>query len=632
MIGDLKTAALIDSSGNLAWLCWPDFDSEACFASLIGTEQNGVWTLAPLSFRSSSRRYLPNTLVLETTYVQSSKATVTVTDFMARGSEHSTIVRIVRGVRGSARMRTCFAPRLDYGSVQPRLERGTGTVWNAISGPHRLTLRSDPLLSVQNGNLQAEWIVKPDETYSFVLQHSTSYSEATPLLIDPKRAEEQTAARWSNWIGKSNYRGPHRKPVERSLITLKALTYDRSGGFVAAPTTSLPEKVGGVRNWDYRFCWLRDTTFILLGLLHCGFEEDVRAWLQWLSRSIQGDPSTLKVFYGITGKREHSEWQASWLSGYRRSRPVSIGNKASDQFQLGVFGELMDALFRARQHGLYPLDDQSGVGLEFPLLKHLEDVWVQPDQGMWEMRSPAQHFTGSKVMAWVAFDRGIRMVEQFGLQGPVERWRKIRSRIHKDICMRGFHRGLNSFTQAYGNQHMDGSLLLLPLVGFLPIDDPRIEGTIARIEKQLLRDGLLLRYDTSRVKDGFPVGEGAFLACNFWLVDIYVLQGRRREAQEHFERLLALSNDVGLLSEEFDRKHGLIGNFPQAFSHIGLLHAALALKLGTSVRLQGLDGTKSREKPSESKSRRNVRMRDVHPLAIDGPLTMSKQIRNGKMR
>jgi GH15 family glucan-1,4-alpha-glucosidase len=338
-------------------------------------------------------------------------------------------------------------------------------------------------------------------------------------------------------------------------------------------------------------------------MLHCGFEEDARAWLQWLSRSIQGDPKTLKVVYGITGKREHSEWQASWLSGYRGSHPVLIGNKASDQLQLDVFGEVMDALFRARQHGLYPLDDQSGEGLELPLLKHLEDVWTQPDKGMWEMRSAAQHFTESKVMAWVAFDRGIRMVEQFGLQGPVERWRNIRAKIHNDICSKGFRRGLNSFTQAYSNKHMDASLLMLPLVGFLPIDDPRIEGTIALIEKRLLRDGLLLRYDTSHVKDGLPPGEGSFLACNFWLVDIYVLQGRRRQAEKHFERLLGLSNDVGLLSEEFDRKHRLIGNFPQAFSHIGLLHAALALKLGTSVRLQGLDGAKA-DNPPETESRR----------------------------
>lgn len=334
-------------------------------------------------------------------------------------------------------------------------------------------------------------------------------------------------------------------------------------------------------------------------MLHCGFQEDARAWLQWLSRSIQGEPKALKVLYGITGKREHSEWQASWLSGYGESSPVRIGNKVSDQLQLDVFGEVMDALFRARQHGLYPLDDQSGEGLEFPLLKHLEGVWTQPDKGMWEMRSPAQHFTESKVMAWVAFDRGIRMVEQFGLQGPVKRWRKIRAEIHNDICSKGYHRGLNSFTQAYGNKHMDASLLLLPLVGFLPIEDRRIQGTIASIEKRLLKDGLLFRYDTSRVKDDLPAGEGAFLACNFWLVDVYVLQGRRREAEQHFERLLGLGNDVGLLSEEFDRKHGLIGNFPQAFSHIGLLHAALALKFGTSVRLLQLDGAKA-DKPSEN--------------------------------
>lgn len=496
-------------------------------------------------------------------------------------------------------MKTCFAPRFDYGNVQARFEQEQATKWNAVAGPHRLTLQSNVELSIHDGDLQADWPVKTGETFSFVLQHSTSFDEAAPSSIDPEQAEEQTAAGWVKWIGKSKYQGPYRKPVERSLITLKALTYESSGGFVAAPTTSLPEKVGGVRNWDYRFCWLRDTTFSLLAMLHCGFQEDARAWLQWLSRSIQGEPKALKVLYGITGKREHSEWQASWLSGYGESSPVRIGNKVSDQLQLDVFGEVMDALFRARQHGLYPLEDQSGEGLEFPLLKHLEGVWTQPDKGMWEMRSPAQHFTESKVMAWVAFDRGIRMVEQFGLQGPVKRWRKIRAEIHNDICSKGYHRGLNSFTQAYGNKHMDASLLLLPLVGFLPIEDRRIQGTIASIEKRLLKDGLLFRYDTSRVKDDLPAGEGAFLACNFWLVDVYVLQGRRREAEQHFERLLGLGNDVGLLSEEFDRKHGLIGNFPQAFSHIGLLHAALALKFGTSVRLLQLDGAKA-DKPSEN--------------------------------
>lgn len=590
MIGDLQTAALVSSTGNLAWLCWPDFDSQACFASLLGTDQNGCWTLAPRSMRSATRRYLPNTLVLETTYRLRGEACVTVTDLMPTGMAQSTVVRIVRGISGSVCMQTRFAPRFDYGSVQPRLKVATGGEWNTVAGPHELTLRTAVALNKEDGDLSAEWVVKADETYSFVLQYSTSFEEGTPGPVNAEQAEEQSADRWQRWVAKSTYKGPYRNAVDRSLITLKALTYERSGGFVAAPTTSLPEQVGGIRNWDYRFCWLRDTTFSLLALLNCGFEDDAQAWLQWLSRSIQGDPKQLKVVYGITGKREHSEWEASWLSGYQKSTPVHIGNKASDQLQLDVFGEVMDALYRARKHGLYPLDDPSGEALELPLLQHLEQVWMLPDKGLWEMRSAAQHFTESKVMAWVAFDRGIRMAERFGLKGPVDHWRKVRSKIHKDICSKGFHRGLNSFTQAYGSKHMDASLLMLPLVGFLPIDDHRIQGTVAAVEKKLKKDGLLLRYDTTRVRDGFSTGEGAFLACNFWLVDIYVLQGRRDEAQVHLEKLLALSNDVGLLSEEFDKRHGLIGNFPQAFSHIGLINAALALEAGTSMRLQGLDG------------------------------------------
>jgi GH15 family glucan-1,4-alpha-glucosidase len=347
--------------------------------------------------------------------------------------------------------------------------------------------------------------------------------------------------------------------------------------------------VGGIRNWDYRFCWLRDTTFNLLGLMHCGYTEDAKAWLAWLSRSVQGDPQSLKIMYGITGKREHSGWTAGWLAGYQGSKPVHIGNKASDQLQLDTFGEVLDALYRARRHGIYPLDDRSGQALEVPLLEHLEKIWEDPGEGLWEVRSGSHRFTESKVMAWVAFDRGIRMVEKFGMEGPVERWRKLKEKIHAQVCKRGFHKGLNSFTQTYGTKNLDASLLLMPLVGFLPIDDPRIAGTVKAVEKHLIRDGLLLRYDTAKVKDGLPAGEGAFIPCNFWLVDVYVLQGRKREARQLFEKLIALSNDLRLLSEEYDSEHGLIGNFPQALSHIGLIDAALSLELGVPARLHDLD-------------------------------------------
>ena len=594
MIGDLRTAALISATGRLAWLCWPDFDSQACFASLLGDESNGSWLVAPKASSSSVRRYLPGTLVVETTFIEAAGARVAVTDFMPLGTQRSSVVRIVRGVAGRSRMRTCFAPRFDYGNAQPRLEQLENCAWSAVTGPHRVTLRSNVQLRCEKGDLAAEWLVHDGETYFFTLQHSNSYLEPIPSAINAEQAEQETVAHWSEWISRSTYRGPYRDAVERSMLTLKGLTSAESGGFIAAPTTSLPEKVGGRRNWDYRFCWLRDTTFSILGLMHCGYRTEAKAWLEWLSRSVQGNPETLKTLYGLTGKREHSEWEAKWLPGYRGSKPVQIGNKASDQLQLDTFGEVMDALYRARRMGLYPLEDKSGAALELPLLEHLEKIWSEPDCGLWEFRSRPQQFTQSKVMAWVAFDRGIRMVEKFGIKGPVDRWRRVRSKIHSQVCDRGFHRGMNSFTQAYGSKHLDASLLLLPLVGFLSPSDPRICGTVKAIEKHLLRKGLLLRYDTKRVTDGLPAGEGAFLACNFWLVDVYVVQGRMVEARAHFDRLLKLRTDLGLLSEEYDAKQGLVGNFPQAFSHIALINSALAFELGTSTRLLDLDSTESR--------------------------------------
>ena len=576
LIGDLHTAALVSRNGSLAWLCWPDFDSEACFAGLLGDDTNGVWTLAPASFRSQTRRYLPGTLVLESRYRRLG-GEVSVTDFMPIRDGHSAVIRIVRGLRGRVAMQTCFAPRFDYGHAEPVIQQLDARSWCIITGPHRLTLRADVALTCKGGDLAAAWTIKAGETHAFVLQRSNAYNDDEPGTVDAADLQNRAAAYWTSWLSQNTYQGPYREAVERSLITLKALTYAPSGGFVAAPTTSLPEKVGGIRNWDYRFCWLRDTTFSLKGLLDCGFKEDARKWVQWLSRSVQGNPAGLRIMYGITGKREHSEWTAKWLGGYMGSQPVHIGNKASDQLQLDTWGEVLDALCHARQNNIYPHADKTGAALEAPLLAHLEQVWQEPDQGLWEFRSNAQHFTESKVMAWVAFDRGIQMAEKYQLVGPVDHWRKIRAQIHADVCKKGFHRGMNTFTQAYGNRHLDASLLLLPLVGFLPIDDPRVTGTVRAVERHLLRDGLLQRYDTAKVRDGLPPGEGAFLACNFWLVDVYAKQGRHAEAKALFERLLSLANDLGLLSEEYDPKHGLIGNFPQAFSHIGLIHAALAL-------------------------------------------------------
>ncbi len=407
--------------------------------------------------------------------------------------------------------------------------------------------------------------------------------------MQAQRALKETARFWKQWTARNKYHGPYREQVERSLITLKALTFAPSGGFVAAPTTSLPEKIGGIRNWDYRYCWLRDTTFSLQGLLECGFKNEARAWLGWLNRLIMGDPAQLKTMYGVTGKREHAVWVAEWLPGYAKSTPVHIGNTASSQRQLDTYGEVLDSIYRSRLHNLYPNKDKSGATIEVPLLEHLEKIWSSADEGLWEFRSGPQQFTHSKVMAWVAFDRGIRMVEEFGIKGPVDRWRNLRSKIHAEVCKKAFHRKMNSFTQAYGKPHLDASLLLMPIVGFLPIDDERIAGTIRSIEKHLMRDGLLLRYDTKKVEDGLPAWEGAFLACNFWLIDIYLLQGRHEEAKSFFERLLSICNRVGLLSEEYDRKHGLVGNFPQAFSHIGLINAAMSLQAGTSLRLRELN-------------------------------------------
>ncbi|MGH9511842.1 MAG: glycoside hydrolase family 15 protein [Terriglobales bacterium] len=588
LIGDLHTAALVSVRGTIAWLCWPDFDSEACFASLLGTEKHGAWSLSPTVIDRARRRYLPGTLISETTYTQPNGAVCSVTDFMPVRDRYSCVVRIVRGLAGRSHLLTRLLPRFDYGNGCSRVETLGAGAWGFTSGPHRLTLRTNAPLISADENLSAEWTVGAGETFHFTLQYSSSYSGREPQAVSPGGALKTTARFWKRWIGQSKYRGPYRKQIERSLLTLKALTYAPSGGLVAAPTAALPEKVGGVRNWDYRFCWLRDTTFSLEALLECGFKEDAKSWLGWLNRAIQGNPNDLKIMYGITGKREHGDWVAKWLPGYKGSSPVHIGNKASSQQQLDIYGEVMDALYRARRKGIYPHEDTSGAAIEIPLLKRLEKIWFKPDQGLWEFRSGAKHFTYSKVMAWVAFDRAIRMAEEFGIKGPVARWRKLRKQIYAQVCEKGFHKGMNSFTQAYGTRHMDASLLLLPIVGFLSPDDERISGTVRAVEKHLMHRGLLLRYDTKKVIDGLPAGEGAFLACNFWLTEVYVLQGREEEARAHFEKLLAVCNNVGLLSEEYDVRRGLVGNFPQAFSHVGLINAALSLDAKTSVRLRAL--------------------------------------------
>jgi len=596
LVGDLHTAALISDCGSLNWLCWPDFDSEACFARLLGGRAHGFWSISRTTTGKIARRYLPGTLIVETTYSESTGAVASVTDFMTIREKHSCLVRVVRGIKGRSGMSTLFSPRFDYGAVDPRITAQGKGAWNIISGPHRLTLRTDVRLRCEEETLAADWSLRAGRSYYFTLQYSNSYSDKPPKPVQAERALEETARFWKRWTTRNRYRGPYREQVERSLITLKALTYAPSGGFVAAPTASLPEKIGGIRNWDYRYCWLRDTTFSLQGLLECGFEEEARAWLGWLNRSIMGDPSQLKIMYGISGKREHTEWQADWLPGYARSTPVHIGNKASSQLQLDTYGEMLDSIYRSRHYGMYPNQDKSGAAIEAPLLEHLDKLWSSPDEGLWEFRSGPHQFTHSKVMAWVAFDRGIRLVEEFGITGPVDRWRKVRSRIHAEVCKKGFNRRMNSFTQSYGSTHLDASLLLMPIVGFLPVEDERVAGTVRAIERHLMRDGLLLRYDTKKVKDGLPAGEGAFLACNFWLIDVYLLQGRHEEAKSFFEHLLSIRNDVGLLSEEYDAKYGLVGNIPQAFSHVGLINAAISLQAGTSLRLRELKNPRRHNK------------------------------------
>lgn len=588
MIGDLHTVALISKQGAVGWLCWPNFDSEACFAALLGNDAHGSWVLSPKTARGVKRRYLPGTLIIETTYVQPRGAVATVTDFMPIRNKHSCMVRIVRGVAGLSHFTTALLPRFDYGNEPSRVEMLAAGKWSFTSGPHRLTLRSNAPLNPQDEGLCAKWIVRPGRQYYFTLQSGASCEEKLPSTVSPQAALHATVRFWRRWIAQSKYRGRYREQVERSLITLKAMTYAPSGGLVASPTTSLPEKVGGVRNWDYRFCWLRDTTFSLAALLECGFKKDAQSWMGWLSRSVQGNPGDLKVMYGITGKREHGQWTPPWLPGYQKSKPVRIGNEASSQRQLDIYGEVMDALYRARRKGIYPHHDASGAALEIPLLKRLAKIWAKPDEGLWEFSTGARHFTYSKVMAWVAFDRGVRMAEEFGIKGPVSTWKRLRSRIHAEICEKGFNKSLDSFTQAYAERTLDASLLLLPIVGFLPVGDQRISGTVRAIEKHLLRRGWLFRYGTRKVLDGLPGGEGAFIACNFWLIDVYILQGRKQKARAHFEKVLGTCNDVGLLSEEYDAKHGLVGNFPQAFSHVGLVNAALGLNAGTSVRLREL--------------------------------------------
>ncbi len=575
LIGDCETAALVGRDGSIDWLCWPRFDSPACFAALLGSHDHGHWLIHPKHPGARVvRRYRPNTLILETRF-ETAEGAATLIDFMPPRGRHSTIVRMVVGERGRVAMATKLVFRFGYGAIVPwmtRLEDGT---YRAIAGPDMVVLRTPVQLRGYNLTTVGNFIIAEGETIPFELTYSSSHLPP-PAPRDPVTAVEATEAFWRSWTGKCTAEGPWHEAVIRSLITLKALTYAPTGGIVAAPTTSLPEHPGGVRNWDYRFCWLRDATMTLLAMMHAGVHWEAQAWRDWMVRAVAGSAHQIQPLYGISGERQLIEWIVPWLPGFANSKPVRVGNAAHIQFQLDVFGEVMDALHQSRRGGL--TTSESGWQVQVALLDHLARVWSEPDEGIWEVRAERRHFTYSKVMAWLAFDRAIKSAESFGLEGPVAEWRKLREQIFAEVCERGFDRQLGSFVQSYGSKQVDASLLLLPSVGFLPVSDPRISGTIREIERRLLANDFLLRYETENSIDGLPPGEGVFLACSFWLVDAYILQCRRRDAERLFKRLIDLRNDVGLLSEEYDPATGrLIGNFPQAFSHVGLINSAFNL-------------------------------------------------------
>jgi GH15 family glucan-1,4-alpha-glucosidase len=570
LIGNGSTAALVSRSGSIDWMCVPRFDSPACFAALLGSQENGRWLISPVGDRVSvKRRYRPGTLVLETEFTTPQGSAVLV-DAMDRRSWNSDVLRLVRCVHGRVLMRTELLIRFDYGTVIPWFTQEADDRWMAVAGPDRLTLCTPVHVHGQDFKTVAEFTVAAGQEIPFSLTWSRSFV-APPEIPDAKEAIERITADWITWSGRAKVAGPWQEAMLRSLITLKALTHHQTGGIVAAPTTSLPEKIGGARNWDYRLCWLRDATVTLYALMHSGFDEEAKAWREWLLRAVAGSPAQMQTVYGVAGERRLTEYEMGWLSGYEGSRPVRIGNAASEQVQLDVYGEVIDLLFQARQLGVAGMD--SAWNLENALVGHIETIWDKPDAGMWEIRGEARHFTFSKVMAWVALDRAIRTAEEFGSKAPLQRWRALRERIHREVCNRGFDASMGSFVQYFGSTTLDASLLLLPAVGFLPADDPRIRGTVAAIKRSLLHDGFVMRYDTVRSVDGLKGREGAFLACSFWLADNYVLQGRHPEACDLFERILDLRNDVGLLSEEYDvllRRQ--TGNFPQAFSHVALIN------------------------------------------------------------
>jgi GH15 family glucan-1,4-alpha-glucosidase len=580
LIGDCETAGLIAKDGSLDWLCLPRFDSGACFSALVGSPENGRWQIAPAGeIKKIERCYRKHTIILETTY-ETADGVVTLIDGMAIRDEHPVLIRCVRGERGQVPMRLHLVIRFDYGSIVPwvtRLEEGG---IRAIAGPDTLLLRTLVPLRGENHHTVAEFTVSKGEEIPFMLSWNPSHQKPLPPA-DPLKILRKTEKSWRKWSKANDCKGPWAEPMRRSLLTLKALTYAPTGGVVAAVTTSLPEHLGGVRNWDYRFCWLRDATFTLYALMAAGYKDEARAWRQWVLRAAAGNTDKLQIMYGLGGERRLMEWEVDWLSGYEGARPVRVGNAASGQFQLDVYGELLDAMYQSRRIGLEP--EQAAWSLEKAIVKFLESAWREPDEGIWEVRGPRRHFTHSKVMAWVAFDRAVKAVEKFGVEGPVDHWHALRDAVHREVCEKGFNTQIHSFVQSYGAKEPDASLLMIPLVGFLPAEDPRVAGTVAAVERELMHDGFVRRYNTHSDVDGLPPGEGAFLPCTFWLADNYVLLGRQKEAEEVFKRLLGLCNDVGLLSEEYDpAARRMVGNFPQAFTHVGLINTAMNLSRQTN--------------------------------------------------
>ncbi|GIH08409.1 glucoamylase [Rhizocola hellebori] len=579
VIGDTQTAALVGRDGSIDWLCLPRFDSGAVFAALLGDESNGRWLIAPAGeVRATRRRYRGDTMVLETEF-DTDEGTVRLIDFMPPRGVAADVVRIVEGVRGRVQMRMDLRMRFGYGSIVPWVRRVDGDTV-AVAGPDAAWLRTPIAVHGENMTTVAAFSVGEGGRAPFVLTWRESHLP-TPEPVDPAAALEDTVCYWGEWVGQCTYTGPWREAVVRSLLTLKTLTYAPTGGIVAAVTTSLPEALGGVRNWDYRYCWLRDATITLQSLMYAGFVDEARAWRSWLLRAIAGDPAQMQIMYGVAGERTLNERIADWLPGYGGAEPVRIGNAAANQFQLDVYGEVMDALHQARKAGLEP--DTQAWAVQRVMMTFVENNWRRPDEGIWEVRGGPQQFTHSKLMAWVAADRAVKAVEQFGREGPAPRWRALRDEIFRDIMSHGYDSRRGSFTQFYGSAELDASLLMMPLVGFLPATHERVRGTVEAIERELMRDGFVQRYTQTPGDsvDGLPAGEGAFLACSFWLAQNYALMGRRDKAQEKFEHLLALRNDVGLLAEEYDPiARRQVGNFPQAFSHVPLIDTARNLAPG----------------------------------------------------